>query len=295
VHAGRRVRTGPRYAHGYPHGNTLEWALIPRGSDQTRSSVRRRSCSSALRSCSSAVRLCSSAVEGAQAAFGHGRRDAQIPVLGDQTGQVEFPGEADPDHARPPFQRGDSVRAEGAIVEAAPVAQAGAVGTEAEGGNEDEVETDLLREQLCGAEQLGVLVRLPDAPPALRLQARHRSGDPPESQRSADLSDHGQIDGPSGGEESVECGVEVRFSRQRRIGEKGPDRARADEVPRRRGHGSGARLGGGGEQGRRGCRRTGTRLGAGRVRASRTDARSQLRLRSSWIHAPQPIRRREIR
>src|SRR5699024_488138 len=138
--------------------NTLEWALIPRRGDQARSSVRRRSCFSALRSCSSAVRLCSSAVEGVEAVFGHGRRDAQIPVLGDQAGQVELPGEADPDHARSAFQRGDSVRAEGAIVETAPVAQAGAVGTEAEGGDEDEVEADLRREQLCGAEQLGVPV-----------------------------------------------------------------------------------------------------------------------------------------
>src|SRR5699024_10097152 len=182
---------------------------------------------------SNAVRVCSSAVEGVEAVFGHGRRDAQIPVLGDQTGQIELPGEADPDHARTAFQRGDPVRAEGAIVETAPVAQAGAVGTEAQGRNEDEVEADLRREQLRGTEQLGVLMRLPDAPSALRLQARHRPGDPPESQRSADLRDHGQIDGPSGGEESIECGVEVRLSRQRRIGEKGPDRARADEVPRR--------------------------------------------------------------
>src|SRR5699024_322212 len=39
VHAGLRVPTGTRFAHGYPHENTLEWALIPRGSDQARSSV----------------------------------------------------------------------------------------------------------------------------------------------------------------------------------------------------------------------------------------------------------------
>src|SRR5699024_7009370 len=121
---------------------------------------------------SNAVRVYSSAVEGVEAVFGHGRRDAQIPVLGDQTGQVELPGEADSDHARTAFQRGDPVRAEGAIVETAAVAQAGAVGTEAQGGNEDEVEADLRREQLRGTEQLGVLMRLPDAPSALRLQAR---------------------------------------------------------------------------------------------------------------------------
>ncbi len=85
----------------------------------------------------------SAVVECVEAALGDSRRDAQVPVLGDQTGQLEFLGEADAEHTGSLRQRCRSKRAEGPIVEAAAVAQARTAGAEAEGGDEYEVETDL--------------------------------------------------------------------------------------------------------------------------------------------------------
>ncbi len=78
-----------------------------------------------------------------EAEFSDGRRDAQVPVLGDQAGQLELLGEADAEHTGSLRQRCRSERAEGPIVEAAAVAQTRTVGAEAEGRDEDEVETDL--------------------------------------------------------------------------------------------------------------------------------------------------------
>lgn len=192
------------------------------------------------------------------------------------------------------------MRAEGPVVEAAPVSQPSTISAEAQGRDEDDAEADRGREQLGGGEQLTIPGRFADSPSALRSQAGHRISDLAEHQRFAHLGDDGKVDGAAGCEKLIERRVEVRLSGQRCIGKKGTNRCFSDEVPRggrhgaRRRHGtpsrrgvrewSGSRVRLGGS-GLRRCRRHGrrrgrNRLSGGAVRASGADAGPQLRLRS---------------
>ena len=88
--------------------------------------------------------------------------------------------------------------AECPVIEAAAIAQAGTIGAEAQGRDEDEVETDCGGEQLRSGEQLTVLGRFTDSPSALRLQARHRTSDLSEHEGLAHRRDDGQVDGAAG-------------------------------------------------------------------------------------------------
>ena len=130
------------------------------------------------------------------------------------------------------------MRAEGAVIEAAPVAQSGTIGAESQCGDEDEVEADRGGEQLSGGEQVVVLGRFADTPSALRCQGGHRAGDLAEHQGLAHRRDDRQVDGAAGCEETVERGVEVRLSGQRRICEEGTDWRFPDEIPGGGGHGT---------------------------------------------------------
>lgn len=200
--------------------------------------------------------------------LGDGRRDAQVPVLGDEARQIELLGEAHPDDAGPRIGSSRTVRArterlgtrglgtrksrtknarterllpvwaEGPVIETAPIAQAGAVGTEAQGGDEDEVEADRGGEQLSGGQQRAVLGRLADSPSALRSQAGHRTSDSAEHQRLAHWRDDRHVDGAARGEKPIERRVEVRLSGQRRIGKERANRCIPNEVPRGVGHGA---------------------------------------------------------
>ncbi len=223
--------------------------------------------------------------EGVQAGFGGGRGNTQVPVLGDEPGQCEFGGEADPDHPRLLSQRCRTVGSEGAVVEATAVAQAGTVDAEPEGRNEDEVEADPGRQQLFRSEEACVALRFSDAPFALRFESGHRSRDLAERERLSDFRDDRQEHCPPGGKETVDSGVEVRFPRKGGIRQQGADRAGGDEFPRGVGHGRdgiGSHLGGGvaSQTTGHGRDRTGSHLGAGTVRASGTDVRTQLSLGS---------------
>lgn len=202
-----------------------------------------------------------------QSVLGDSRRNAQIPVFGDESAESEFGGEADSHHARhvplrwcTPVrrcrrllpqrrwllpqrcrllpQRCCAVRAEGSVVESAAVAQSGAVCAEAQGGDEDEVEPDFIREQLLRREQRRIVLRLSDSPSALRFETGHRPGDLAERERLTDLRDHRKEDGSPAAEESVDGGVEVRFSRECGICEQGAHRACVDDVPCGCGNGS---------------------------------------------------------
>ncbi len=174
--------------------------------------------------------------------FGDGRWNAQIPVLGDEARQIELLGEAHSEDTRPRTKRRRTkrrrpVRAEGPVVESTAVAQPGAIGTEAQGGDEDEVETDRGGEQLSGGEQRVIPGRFADSPSAPRLQAGHRTGDLAEHQGLADRRDDRQIDGAACCEKPVERRVEVRLSGQSRISKEGADRRFPDDTPRGSGHG----------------------------------------------------------
>ena len=130
------------------------------------------------------------------------------------------------------------MRAEGSVIEAAAVAQAGAIGAEPQCGDEDEVEADRGGEQLGSGEQVVILGRFADSPSALRRQAGHRTGDLTEHKGLTHRRDDRQVDGAAGCEEPVQRRVEVRLSGQRRIGEKGANRRLTDEVPRGGSHGA---------------------------------------------------------
>ncbi len=174
---------------------------------------------------------------------------------------------------------------EGAVVEAAAVAQTGAVGAEPEGRDEDEIEAELGRQQLFRREELRIAPRFSDAPFALRFDSGHRPRDFAERERLSDLRDDRQEHCSPGGKETVDGGVEIRLPGKRRIGEQGTHRAGGNDHPRSVGHGPGGtgRHLGGGDAGPtigRGRDRTGRHLGAGTVCASGTDMRTQLRLGS---------------
>lgn len=126
-----------------------------------------------------------------EAVLGDCGRNPQIPFLGDQTGQVEFIGEAHTDDAVSSIEGRHTLRTERAVIEAAAIAQAGPIGAEAQSRHEDEVQTDLGREQLGGGEQLDALGRFADAPASLGFEARHRARDLCEDEGFADLRDDG--------------------------------------------------------------------------------------------------------
>ncbi len=82
--------------------------------------------------------------------------------------------------------------AESPVVEAAAVAQTGAVGAEPEGRDEDEIQPDLGRHQFFRRKELRTALRLSDAPFALRFESAHRPGDLAERERLSDLRDDRQ-------------------------------------------------------------------------------------------------------
>lgn len=90
------------------------------------------------------------------------------------------------------------MRAEGPVIEAAAIAQAGTIGAEAQGRDEDEVQADCGGEQLSSGEQLTIVGRFANAPSALRLQARHRTSDLSEHEGLAHRHDDRQVDGAAG-------------------------------------------------------------------------------------------------
>ena len=96
------------------------------------------------------------------------------------------------------------MRTEGPVIEAAAIAQTGTIGAEAQGRDEDEVETDCGGEQLRSGEEPIIMGRFANAPLALRNQAAHRASDLAEHERLAHLGDDRKIDGAPGCEKSVE-------------------------------------------------------------------------------------------